>query len=394
MPPVRPRACSPAAPGCDTPPARPLAGSRSLALVVLLAVAATGCRSEASSPLAERFHRVSVVRVSPIEPFAHSPVLVAVLPDGRMVLPEADGEWIHVVGADGQGITRLGGPGPASPESEAAPGTFRALSDLARLPDGRLLASDRASSSLTVFTAALEPAGTIRVPGAAGVYAIRSLPDGRLVAAVRPRNLVTGGQVVVFAPGDSGPGFLPPDPLFQHNRWEAAASPSIEVWRADRILAYWAPIPWAKVLSPEGDSLGVIGRLSALYRGPSSGPRPRAPLESVQRWFDGFTPLVAVESVGDLLVFEYRASTRERRRAVGRAAEPESVAAASRPEPLPGQMFLNLYGPSGRAVARDLLLPPGSHLLRSDDRRRLYLLTRSSPRELEIEIWEPRSRAS
>jgi hypothetical protein len=365
-----------------------------LVLVVLLAPAATGCRSEASSPLAERFHRVNVVRVSPIEPFAHSPASIAALSDGRMVLPEADGEWIHVVGADGQGITRLGGPGPASPESEAAPGTFRALSDLARLPDGRLLASDRASSTLTVFTSALEPAGTIRVPGAAGVYAIRSLTDGRLVAAVRPRNPSTGGQVVVFAPGDSGPGFLPPDPLFQHNRWDAAASPSIEVWRADRILAYWAPIPWAKVLTPEGDSLGVIGRLSQLYRGPSSGPRPRAPLESVQRWFDSFTPLIAVESVGDLLAFEYRASTLERRRAAGRAAEPESVAPASRSEPLPGQMFLNLYGSSGAIVARDLLLPPGSRLLRSDDRRRLYLLTRSSPRELEIEIWEPRSGAS
>ncbi|HEY7462316.1 MAG TPA: hypothetical protein VIC59_10630 [Gemmatimonadota bacterium] len=311
-----------------------------------------------------------------------------------MILPEADGEWIHVVGADGQGITRLGGPGPASPDSEAARGTFRALSDLARLPDGRLLASDRSSSSLTAFTAALEPAGTIRVPGAAGVYAIRPLPDGRLVAAVRPRNPVTGGQVVVFAPGDSGPGFLPPDPLFEHNRWEAAASPSIEVWRADRILAYWAPLPWARVLSPEGDSLGVIGRMSELYRGPSSGPRPRAPLESVQRWFDSFTPLVAVESVGDLLVFEYRASTRERGRGVGRAAEPDSGAAATRPEPQPGQMFLNVYSPSGGTVARDLLLPPGSRLLRSDDRRRLYLLTRSSPRELEIEIWEPRSGAS
>jgi hypothetical protein len=351
---------------------------------------AAACRPTPTSPLAERFQQVGAVRISPIEPFVRIPTSLVALPDGRLILPETDGVWIHVAGKDGQGITRLGGPSPLPLDSAATPGRFRALSDLARLSDGSLLASDKTSALVTVFGADLEPRRTLRVPEARAVYDIAALPDGRLAAAVAPRNPVTGGQVVLFAPGDSGLGLLPPNPIFHHNRWEAVSSPSIHVSPDGRIFAYWAPLPWAQVISDSGDSLGVVGRFSPLYHGPSSGPGLRASAASVQHWLDGFTPLVAVQSVGEWLAFEYRASTRAepKGRNSRAAAPPRSARPTSTPEP--GQMFLNLYDASGRPVARDLLLPPGSRLLRTNDPSRLYLLTNASPRELSIEIWEPR----
>jgi hypothetical protein len=54
-------------------------------------------------------------------------------------------------------------------------------------------------------------------------------------------------------------------------------------------------------------------------------------------------------------------------------------------------MFLNVYDGRGQPVARDLVLPPGARILPSNEVQRLYLLTRSDPRELHIEIWEPRT---
>ncbi len=349
------------------------------------------CRPAPSSPLAVRFRQVGTVEVSPIEPFARIPTSLVVLPDGRLLLPETDGAWIHVTGKDGQGITRLGGPSPVPLDSASTPGRFRAISALARLPDGRLLASDATSDLITVFTPGLEAERTFRVPGARRIYGIEPLADGRVAAAVAPRNPITGGQVLVFAPGDSGAGFLPPDPLFQHNRWEAVSMPSIQVSGDGRILAYWPALPWAKALSASGDSLGRVGTFSALYQGPSSGPRPHSGNESVQRWLESFTPLVAVQSVGEWLAFEYRAAKPAEPEDRDRAAAGRPEPAATTPTPEPGQMFLNIYDAHGGSVARDLLLPPGSRVMRSNDPGRLYLLTRAAPRELRIEIWEPRA---
>jgi hypothetical protein len=351
------------------------------------------CHPAPSSPLDSSFRRVGSVDVAPIEPFARLPTSLGVLPDGRLLLPETDGAWIHVTGKDGQGITRLGGPSPTPLDSTSTPGLFRAISAIARLPDGRLLASDASSNLITVFTPELRPERTFRVPGARRIYGIETLPDGRVAAAVAPRNPATGGQVLLFAPGDSGPGFLPPDPLFEHNRWQGVAATAITATRDGRVLAFWPALPWAMAISGVGDSLGRLGSMSELYKGPSSGPGPRGGSEAVQRWLESFTPLVAVQPVGDWLVFEYRAARPAEPRNRAKPARVPSEPAHPEPPAEPGQMFLNVYDARGRPVARDLVLPPGTRVLRSDDPHRLYLVTRSDPHELRIEIWEPRTGA-
>ena len=48
-----------------------------------------------------------------------------------------------------------------------------------------------------------------------------------------------------------------------------------------------------------------------------------------------------------------------------------------------------VYDLSGRPLAADVPLPPGSRLLDAEDPSRLYLLTEASPRRLVIEVWEP-----
>jgi hypothetical protein len=308
-----------------------------------------------------------------------------------LLLPETDGVWIHVVAKDGQGITRIGGPSAAPLDSLSPAGAFRAVSALARLADGRVLVSDATWDRLTVFTPDLKPERTVRVPGAHRIYGISALPDGRLAAAVAPRNPATGSQVLLFAPGDSGPGFFPPDPLFEHNRWQGVSATSIAATANGAVLAYWPALPWALALSAKGDSLGRLGSMSDLYKGPSSGPSPHAGSEGVQRWLESFTPLLAVQPVGEWLVFEYRAAKPPTPRDRAKAApSPRQTDRPAHPVD-PGQMFLNVLDGRGRPVARDLVLPAGTRILRSDDTRWLYLLTRADPRELRIEIWEPRT---
>jgi len=401
------------------PPARfPVVMGAAFALVLM------GCRGQeepsgAASALESYFHRVGSLRVAPIEPFRALPASLAALPDGRIVLPEAGGVWIHVVGPDGRGLTRLGGASTAPLGALETPaGKFSSLSGVAVTPEGRLLAADQTSDIVSVFNEALEPETTITVPRARNVWQIEALPGGRLAAAVAPRHPTAGGQVVLFSlgepvGGDSAATYLPQEPFFRHNRWQPISSTRLETLADGRILAYWAPLPWARLLSAPGDSLPPIGSFSRRYKAPSSGPSEQAPFELLSAWFDSFTPLVGVEAVDSVLVFQFLAlegagqaddaawpgaagpGTADARRGAGRAGGGREAApgASDRQRPARGtesrRVFVNLYDGRGRPLAKDLLLPAGSRILKSNDRSRLYLLRRASPRELEIELWEP-----
>jgi hypothetical protein len=78
-------------------------------------------RRPAGPSLADHYELERTIHVAPIEPFARAPASLLVLPDGRFLLPETEGVWIHVTGADGEGITRVGGPSATPLDLPAAP---------------------------------------------------------------------------------------------------------------------------------------------------------------------------------------------------------------------------------------------------------------------------------
>jgi hypothetical protein len=371
-------------------------------------------RRPAGPSLADHYELERTIHVAPIEPFARAPASLLVLPDGRFLLPETEGVWIHVTGADGEGITRVGGPSAAALDLPAAPiGRFRSLSALALLPDGRVLAGDRTAGVVTVFGPDLTPRGRFTLPETRSVWDLEALPGGRVAAAVAPRHPTAGGQVVLFTlRGDSAESLrlrLPPDPVFRANRWSPVASTRIESLGDGRLLAWWTTLPWVRSIDAQGDSLPRLGRFSARYRSPSSGPREGAPLERLSRWYASFTPLVAVESAEPTVAFQFLEVARGRAgRAAGRdraappggrrgadadaAAREEDGPAGDEPAAGPRSSFLNLYRATGQPIAADLPLPAGARLLASNDLERLYLATSVRPRQLDVEVWRPRAR--
>lgn len=330
-----------------------------------------------------------------MEPFRTTPASLVVLPDGRLVIPETEGVWLHVVSPTGRGLTRLGGKSPAAlGTSQAEAGKFLSLSGVALTSEGRLLAADRTSNVVSVFSPALEPESTLAVPEARSVWQVEAMPGGKLAAAVSPRRPGTGGQIVLFTPGEPARSYFPQPPITRHNRWQTIASTRMEVVDG-RILAYWAIFPWVKVVAAGGDSLPPIRTLSKSYLGPTSGPVEGAPLDELRRWYGSFTPLVVVESAGGLLVFQFL--SREGETPASHATSP--LERRTRRDRLPSSddprhTFVNLHDLSGRRIASDLPLPPGSRVLKSNDPSRLYVLRTVSPRALGIEIWRPKSRKS
>jgi hypothetical protein len=349
--------------------------------VLALLAAASACERRPAGPsLSDHYELERTIHVAPIEPFARAPGSMLVLADGRLLLPETEGVWIHVVGATGEGITRIGGPSPAALDLPgAAAGRFRSLSALALLPDGRVLAADRTAGVVSVFDPGLEPRGTFTLPETRSVWDLEVLSDGRAAAAVAPRHPTAGGQVALFrvrddATPDSLRLRLPPDPVFRANRWGPVASARLEARPGGRLLAWWTTLPWARSIDAAGDSLAPLGRFSGRYVPPSSGPREGAPLERLRTWYDAFTPLVAVESAGSLVAFQF----------LDAAADDDAAARAR-------SSFLNVYDDSGRPVAADLPLPPGARLLPTNDPDRLYVVTAVRPRQMDIEVWTPRT---
>jgi hypothetical protein len=152
------------------------------------------------------------------------------------------------------------------------------------------------------------------------------------------------------------------------------ASARLEARPGGRLLAWWTTLPWARSIDAAGDSLAPLGRFSGRYVPPSSGPREGAPLERLRAWYDAFTPLVAVESAGSLVAFQF----------LDAAADDDAAARAR-------SSFLNVYDDSGRPVAADLPLPPGARLLPTNDPDRLYVVTAVRPRQMDIEVWTPRT---
>ena len=353
--------------------------------------------------------------MAPIEPFARAPASILVLSDERLLLPETEGVWIHVVRATGEGITRIGGPSPTALDLPGAgPGRFRSLSALTLLADGSVLAGDRTAGVVSVFGPQLEPEGTFTLPETRSVWDLETLPDGTTAAAISPRHPTGGGQVALFTLRDGVPDSLrlrlPPELIFRANRWGAVASARLESTPGGRLFAYWTTFPWARSLDAEGDSLPRVGRFSDRYVPPSSGPSESASLARLRRWYASFTPLVSVESAGPLLAFEFLEATSERERTSatrrGGAADDErsedgpssspaaggAPAASSGTPAEPRSSFLNLYDADGRVVAADVPLPPGARLLSSNDAARLYVVTSARPRQMDIEVWGPRAR--
>jgi hypothetical protein len=349
---------------------------------------------DAGASLAPFFERVGTLHVSPIEYFRRVPTSLVALPDGKLVLVETEGAWLHVVGPDGQGITRLGGEreGEAgSPDGDA--GKFHSLSSLALAADGRLLAADRMSPIVSVFSPSFEPESTFSVPGARSIWQLEHVTNGRIAAAVAPVHPTAGGQVLLL----QGPlvlqSLFPQDPIFRHNRWDVISSARVEVLDDQRIVAHWAPLPWAKLISAQGDSLGTIGKPSLLYRVPSSGPSRNTTLEGLRAWYGSFTPLVNVEAVGSMVVFQFLApdsSPRGQLPGFEEKGPDRSTHEGFAIDVAARQSFVNLYSADGDPIARDLMLPAGSRVLDSNDRTRLYLLTNASPGELRIETWRPK----
>ncbi|MBA2565251.1 MAG: hypothetical protein H0V09_07485 [Gemmatimonadetes bacterium] len=348
------------------------------------------------SPLTALLRKTGTLRVIPVEEFERVPDAVVVLEDGRLVLPEVEGAWIHVTRPDGEGLTRLGGPAAGARPGNVA-GRFGSLAGVAPTPGGGLLAADRASGVLTAFSSALAPDSSFTLPETRSVWQIEALRGGAYAAAVSPRHPLAGGQVLTFGGADSTRAWFVPDPIFRHNRWESVSSTRIESLTDGRLLAYWSPLPWARVLSTGGDTLPPIGRFSRRYKGPPSGPPAGAALPALRQWFASWTPLVTVESVGTMVLFQFLEAASPldsvgtgRARSSGsvarRAAEPDGALAGKEPR----RLFVNVYDATGRPLAQDLLLPAGSRILRSNDRDHLYVLTGASRRGLEIEVWEPR----
>ena len=389
---------------------RPGMPSVAATLVCLAAGALTasgaGCREEAPEPaFARHFEPSGALRVVPIEPFRRRPRSLLALPDGRFVLPEAGGVWLHVVDGEGRGITRLGGEIRATPgTSGARPGTFRAISSAALDASGRLLVADASTNVVTVFDRGLEPAGVFTLPETRGVQDLEALPDGRMAAAVWPRHPMAGGQLLIFtppaelSPAEGTPpvaldasqvrSLLPQEPIFRYNRWAHASATGLEALEDGRLLAYWPALPWARLVSAEGDSLPRIGRLSSRYEPPSSGPRDGAPAQAVRAWLASFTPLIGVETAGPALVFQYLSADTAGAATQEQARERRGGAAPGTPRTI----FVNLYDASGLQIARDVVLPPGSRVLDTNDPSRLYLLTAVSPRELAIDVWRTNAR--
>ncbi|MFN2433639.1 MAG: hypothetical protein ABR599_12660 [Gemmatimonadota bacterium] len=361
-------------------------GGRAGALVIGALLTLAACRKPEPPPsFASFFELESTLRVAPIESFDQIPASILTLPDGRYLLPETEGVWIHVVGARGEGLTRLGGRSPAPLGSgPSALGRFLSLSDVALREDGRIVASDRTSPVLTVFGPALEVEATVELRETRSVWQLEAVPGTGLAAAVSPRHPTAGGQVLVIRSDDSLRSYLEPDPVFLANRWTPVSSTRIESLPDGRMLAYWAPLPWATVFSLPGGGTARVGKPSRRYKAPVTGPRVGAPLEALAEWYSAFTPLAVVESVDSLLVFQFLGLP-----AAGDSARADARGGASDP-PEGRRAFVNLHDLSGERIAADLLLPPGAGILKSNDRSRVYLLRTAAPRELQIELWRPK----
>jgi hypothetical protein len=99
-------------------------------------------------------------------------------------------------------------------------------------------------------------------------------------------------------------------------------------------------------------------------------------VERLRAWYAAFTPLVAVEAAGPLVAFQFLGAVDD---------DDAGTAGAAR------SSFLNVYDDSGRPVAADLPLPPGARLLPTNDPDRLYVVTAVRPRQMDIEVWTPRT---
>lgn len=363
---------------------------RTNALRATLALLSAGaCREAEQGPptFDDLFELERTLEIVPVEVFAQPPASIVELPDGRFALPETEGTSVHVVDREGRGLARIGGPAPGVLGSgEETLGRFQSISDVAPLPGGGLVVSDRTSNVLTLFDAELRPEETRILPETRSVWQLEALADGAIAAAVSPRHPVAGGQIIIVHADGRVTAHLQPDAVLRYNRWESVSSTRMEALADGTILAYWPPMPWARAVAASGDTLGRFGGPSKRYKPPGTGPPPRAPLEEIRAWLRRFTPLLAVESPGPYVVFEFQEATASGREAATRAPTDTTSQGVAGGE---AGTFANIYDASGRRLLADLPLPRGARILKSNDPERLYLLREAAPRSLVVEIRRP-----
>jgi len=123
------------------------------------------------------------------------PTGLALLPDGRVLVSDSGNVCVRMLSADFQQVSTVAGDGERGHrDGAAAQAQFDDSSDLALLPDGRVVVACEGSVCLRVLSADLQQVSTLTNFDELGsVTALRLLPDGRLLVGDNHRIRVLEG---------------------------------------------------------------------------------------------------------------------------------------------------------------------------------------------------------